>query len=116
MNLIRQPRPSKLCGQCCVAMLTDTPVEQIIKLVGHNHGTRTHELVRVLRMLGFSTVPRLKVVRGALPERCICKALVPGKAGWHWVVHYKGKIYDPDAGIWDVDTYNLKITSFLPVQ
>lgn len=102
MRQLVQPN-SRTCGQTCVAMAADLDIEAAIKLFGHKHGTTTRAMVRVLRHLGFKTGPGLsRITRDRpAPLRSICKMRFRRRdgrgwrSGWHWVLLWDGKLYDP---------------------
>jgi hypothetical protein len=120
MELIRQPPNSNLCGQACVAMIARVPLEGAIIMFGHEHRTRTREIVSVLRKYGFRCEDRLIRKRKCLPfpRLCIVKILwrdaSTRKQGSHWIVHWDGKFYDPA----EYETWNWreKMSSFLEIK
>ena len=63
MKLVTQPPNSKLCGQCCVAMLAGITLDESIQIIGHQKGTRTKDLVKAFQKLNIKTAARLKVVK-----------------------------------------------------
>ena len=85
------------CGQIAVACLTGKPVEEIEALVGHAHGSKTRELAKVLRALGYSCLSR------CVPHFRFAKPPAFGlaqmrdekrKSGWHWVAIGEGFVWD----------------------
>jgi hypothetical protein len=94
MILVKQPEGSKLCGQTCLAMILEIPLEDAIVLVGHSKGTKTRELAQALKLWGLRTTGKL-VRRPKIPEYCIAKIPRPRGRNWHWVVYWEGKRYDP---------------------
>ena len=113
MKLIAQPIESKLCGQACVAMLLGIPLEDSIKLFGHQKGTSALMIHEVLATQGIKCDKKLAVA----PYKHLkgwCSAVVTfmkvqmhkDKTGKrpssHWVLNVYGKIYDP--GPYDVHT------------
>jgi hypothetical protein len=99
-DLIQQPSESIICGQCCVAMLTGATLSKVINLVGHRRGTKTKELVKVIRRLGYDCPARLKHVKDldkALyeVERALVKITWDHTRGWHWVAWADGLVFDP---------------------
>ena len=97
MELIRQPKKSKLCGQCCIAMIANITTKESVELFKHPHGTRTRELKRVLNLKGFKTSDRLIRYNKTTisPHLAILKILFKGYKMAHWVVISEGLIYDP---------------------
>lgn len=117
---IRQPKDSLLCGQACLAMITKQSLEESIKHIGHSHGTITKELVKVLKKFKYKTPKKLlrlsyipKYAIAKIPHKNI-KGYPKNARGWHWVVYWNGKRYDPD---WNSPSfcYNVKASSFLPI-
>lgn len=49
---IQQPEGSKLCGQCCVAMVLGVSLERACELVGHEKASRNYELLNALEKAG----------------------------------------------------------------
>ncbi len=128
MKIVRQPKDSKICGHCCLSMITGKSIPTIIKLIGHEEGTTTKELVRILKKLKIKSGKRLKVIKdySELPEKAIVKIKYKYSRNWHWVVFYKGLIYDPGfkrGGVYEINKlYNkgrypttAKITSYLEI-
>ena len=81
-------------------MLTGESLSKVINLVGHRHGTRTRELVKVLRRLGFDCPDRLKhtkKIEAALSKvsRALVKIKWDWRSSWHWVAWADGLIFDP---------------------
>ena len=81
-------------------MLTGASLSKVINLVGHSHGTRTRELIKVLRRLGFDCPDRLKhskKLEAALyrVERALVKITWAETSSWHWVAWADGLIFDP---------------------
>lgn len=113
------------CGQIAVAALTDTPLEQVTEIIGHKHGTKTKELVRALRTLGYACHDRVKPGWAAsIHGFGIGQLRAPGRPGWHWVAIAGGVVYDGNrSGPMAFDEYvryqlaaeQARITSFLVV-
>lgn len=99
-QIITQPLESSICGQCCVAMLTGSSLRKVINLVGHEHGTKTRELAKVLRRLGYDCPDRLRHVKDLEAslrrvERALVKITWKHVRGWHWVAWADGVVFDP---------------------
>ncbi len=83
------------CGQIAVAVLTDKTVEEVEALVGHSHGTKTGDLSRVIRLLGYSCGKRcLPFKPGVKLTRALAQMHKPGYSGWHWVAVIDDAVYD----------------------
>jgi hypothetical protein len=112
MRELKQPLGSNLCGQTCVAMLADTSIEAVCHLMRTRGKTRTRDVVRALRYYGFTVPNRLIRVMDTiepLPKTCIVK--VPHARGWHWMLFYEGRVYDPGTPL-----CLGRVTSYLPVM
>jgi hypothetical protein len=88
------------CGQIAVASLTDSSVEYVASLIGHWHGTRTHELIAALQALGWQAVgQRCRPIGIHWPDYGLLQVRWP-KAGiyrpnaWHWAALGAGIVYD----------------------
>lgn len=103
MQVVFQPKNSRLCGQCSIACLTGERLEFIIGLFRHSHGTTTKQLIEVLWLLSIECGSRLERNTGTFPETCIVK--VNWKKGSHWVLFYKGYIYCSELGKLDFKDY-----------
>ena len=104
MNLVQQPMGSKQCGQACVAMLCGVSIERAIGLVGKKAGTKTKELARACRKLGYHCDSRLSVIGQnynwlLAQENMLVKITWEAtKTAWHWIVVHDRSIYDPAWG------------------
>lgn len=104
MRILKQPEHTNLCGQACVAMITDSTIKEVSDLIGKGGKTQNKDLVRALKDLKVKCVPR-KVKR--LPECDTAIVKVRYCKGWnHWVLWFKGNIIDPGNGIkMDAESY-----------
>jgi len=93
MNLIQQPKPSRTCGHHCLAMILDVPVQDIIEQIGHTHGTKPHELMKILEDYGYKV--NLKPYKNRKYLNRICILGIRWGKGGHWRVYNDGVIYDP---------------------
>jgi len=111
---IYQPYNTNLCGQIAVAVVAGISLEKSIELFGKQGCTRTKELVKVLRQIGFECPDKLQRKRTNL---CIAKLTYPNKRS-HWIVMDGDKIFDGCNGnehgsvTWNSDW---KVTSYLPI-
>lgn len=114
-------QPHNCCGQACVAMLAGIGIRESIHRFQRRGLTRTKDLVRVLRELGYSVPSKLvrKHPAEALPSTAILKMCFyrNGKrqASSHWILRYQGINYDPEREVFHFPV-NGKITSYLPIQ
>jgi len=96
MKLIYQPIDSKICGHCCVAMVSGSELNESIKVIGHKKGTYGKELVKALIKLNCKSADKLKFpLPEKLPDKCIIRIKYESINSGHWIVFYKGLIYDP---------------------
>lgn len=106
------------CGQIAVAVITGKSVREIYKIIGHDHGTKTKDLVKALRKLGYSCPARLKCLKER-PKLAIAKLDHKLRRGWHWVVIDGYKIYDGHYGTKNGTVkwkQGHRITSYLPIK
>lgn len=118
MKLVKQPKGSNLCGQACVATIGNISLEDSIRIFDREGRTNTKDLIYALELLGFVCATRLKRGKPEQDDLAIVKFLHPNRKS-HWVVWYKGKYYDPIAGVSKkVPKYlsESKQTSFLRIQ
>lgn len=114
------------CGQIAVAAITERTVEEIEQIVGHNHGTKTKELIAALHACGFECGKRCARAVIVSPHAFgIAQLHSPDRAGWHWVAVGEGKFWDGHfvSGAWPIEAYlelcsraNCHITSLLEVK
>jgi hypothetical protein len=121
MKLQKQPT-DYTCGQTCVAMVADLPVEIVIAVVKKGPAlwkgaTRTKHLVRALKVLEIRCRRKLRRIKPemSLPETCICVMRITGKRWGHWVVVHKQQIFDPCGGMNPQYRYGEHITSYLEI-
>lgn len=120
MHYVRQPPGSFVCGQTCVAMVTDRTLEEAIELVGHAKSTNTRELVAALRKAGVNCADKLRRISKkwpAMPRRAIVAARNVQLYRSHWIVYWDGKVYDPDDPDFSVPPYppGWEMTSYLEI-
>lgn len=124
MKILRQPT-NQTCGQTCVAMLADVPVEEVCAAIGKRGSTKTRDVISALRAFGLRCHHRLVPLSSApLAVRAVAKVSPPRGSGWHWVVWADGRYFDPQVGLaYEADEFtNLatslgwRVTSILPVS
>ena len=95
---IFEPNPLQ-CGQAVLAMLSDTTVDEIIKLCGNTKETTFKEMKSVLEHFGISIVGGRKEVQNKkdLPEVALLSLETP--KCWHWSLYFKGTFFDPEYGV-----------------
>ena len=104
MPLTENPKhiyePNSLaCGQAVISMLTDTPVEEIIKIVGTEKETNLKQMFSLLEHFGieYDKTRHEAQDKEGLPQICILSLETP--KCWHWSLYFKGKFYDPEYGV-----------------
>lgn len=118
MQWVKQPDGSNLCGQVAVAVVAGISLEKSIELFGKKGCTRTKDVVRVLRQLGFHCPDRLSR-KFPLQKVKIAKLCYPNSNRSHWVVYNENKIYDGINGDKDGNVIwgpKWRITSYLPIS
>jgi len=100
MNLVMQPKRSRLCGQACVATIAGITLADAILAFGTIGGTSWKKVAGVLRRHGFSCPRRLtRVNRQPLPERCIVKIWwAENSHRTHWSIKDGNRLLDPYHG------------------
>ncbi len=109
-HLMQKPNSTN-CGQTCVAMITESNVGTIERIMGtckrpKKGGTRTVDLVGCLKVLGFNPSKKLTRLKNPwddaqdlplLEDGCyILKMTFTEKTNHgHWIVYKDGWIYDP---------------------
>lgn len=100
MKLVMQPKDSRLCGQACIAMLTNSPLEDVIGMIGQTL-TTWNELYSALFQFGITCVPDLEPAFGAFDLPDLAILLCPAGGGMkHAVLYDRGMIYDPGMGVY----------------
>jgi len=92
--MIKQPKYSSLCGQCCLGTILGISLNHSISLVGHKGGTRIKELSKHFDC----NSDRLKI--GKPVNYSICKVHYKKLKGTHWILFKESNIYDPNIGYW----------------
>ena len=112
IQYIRQPT-EYLCGQACVAMIADVPVDDVIRVMNNDQATGKKDIERALDHYGIRQAKTMTKAdnRTPLPPVCILKVLVPGYS--HWILYANGKYYDPEFGLTNELYSKAKIQSYL---
>jgi len=117
---IKQSYSISNCGQIAVSVITGISIKRISAIIGKDEETKTKDLVKSLRELGYRCPNRLKVFKKNIPQLAIGKLSYPNTTyNWHWVAIINDKIYDGRYGNkngkvkWKKDW---KITSYLPCE
>lgn len=114
-SALPQPPGSKICGQIAVAAVTGESVERVIEIIGHDRGTKTVELQRALRALGWECPDKCMQVSAfpTPPELAIAivRPVWRRTGNWHWIVTEWGEPIQNN----EVPEC-MHITSYLPVR
>ena len=114
-----QPRGSKCCGQACIAMIIQESLEDVCGQLGTNRGTKAKKLAEFLQGKGIPCNKRLIRVskKRPLPERALVKMKFDDTHNWHWVLKWRGVVFDPGYRITTVDEIRHsmygRLTSFI---
>jgi len=115
----RKQKPKKRnCGIIAVAIIANCSIKKAEEAIGKTGRTKTKDLQRGLRNLGYNCPSKLKRLKNR-PELAIAKLKYPNSHNWHWVVIYKEKIFD---GVYGDKNGNVKwdegdkISSYLPIE
>ncbi len=95
---IFEPDPLQ-CGQAVLAMLTDSSVDEIIKLCGNERETTFKEMVSILAFFDIELEGSRKQAdkKEELPSIALLSLETP--KCWHWSLYFEGVFYDPEYGI-----------------
>lgn len=113
--LVMQSNPST-CGQACIAMLANADINEVIGVMRTSGSTSIGQLIEALDYYNIKHAPRNMRISKKNPnisEICILTVHMPEYT--HWIVHYKGKYYDPEFGLSEECHSSGKITSFLEI-
>lgn len=107
MKFLRQPKKSFLCGQTCVAMLSDITIDQAIAVFGKSGKTNTKDMSNALLSMDIPHKTPLKRAfpTKEIPSPSILKVSWFDNNGSHWVIYKKGKVYDPAKGVFKLDKF-----------
>lgn len=101
MKLVRQEKGSRNCGQCTVAMLTDTDLNTVISMYGHNSTSTFREAKVVLNELGKQVGSTIKIdnrKNTVFPNRAMIRISKHGKSVGHFIALDNDIIYCPYNG------------------
>lgn len=115
INYVQQPT-FETCGQACIAMLSGSSIEEVIKTMKTKGPTSIGQLIEALDYYGIKHAEKNKRISKKNPKYSEVSILTVHMITYtHWVLHYKGKFYDPEFGVLDDCHPNGKITSFLEI-
>ncbi|MBD5466910.1 MAG: hypothetical protein HDR21_02025 [Lachnospiraceae bacterium] len=116
MKLIKQTNFSA-CGQACIAMIADKPIETVIRDMGTDGPTSIGQLIEILDQYGIPHAEKNVRISKKNPQPAPFSILtVHTNAGYtHWTLLYQGTYYDPEFGLIEGEYPHGKITSFLGI-
>jgi hypothetical protein len=102
-TLILQPPGSYCCGQACLAMLMGWDLADVCKVMGKTGRTRTKEIVHFLDTFGCKCARGRRPLRQlySFPYSGLYWLRFEGRHLFHWQLHWRGKVYDPQGKIRD---------------
>ena len=117
MKLVKQINSSS-CGQACIAMISNKPIETVISDMKTEGPTSIGQLIDILDQYGIPHAPRNTRISKKNPQPYPFSILtVHTHAGYtHWTLLYNGKYYDPEFGIIEGEYPYGRITSFLGIS
>lgn len=116
MELVMQPTFST-CGQACIAMITGTDINQVIKDMKTSGPTSIGQLIEALDFYGVKHAQKNLRISKKNPVQSEYSILtLHMAAGYcHWVLYYHGKYYDPEFGLLTECHPEGRITSFFSI-
>lgn len=116
MNLVKQINCTS-CGQACIAMIANKPIETVIKDMKTDGSTSIGQLMDILDKYGIPHAERNTRISKKNPEPYPFSILtVHTNGGYtHWTLLYNGMYYDPEFGLIEGAYTFGKITSFLGI-
>jgi hypothetical protein len=103
------------CGQVAVALVAGITLDEAVHVVGHKHSTKTREIVRAMRALGYTCPDTLQRIER--PPLAIAKLVDTRRprSSWHWVVCFGPYTIDGLPGD-PLTMPDVRITSYLPLR
>lgn len=116
MKLVKQINCTS-CGQACIAMIANKPIETVIKDMKTDGSTSIGQLMDILDKYGIPHAERNTRISKKNPEPYPFSILtVHANGGYtHWTLLYNGMYYDPEFGLIEGEYTFGKITSFLGI-
>lgn len=106
-----------LCGQACVAMLAGITIAEVVAAMGLAEWQATmSRMISALDYFGIAHSDVIMYTEGretVLPPCCILMEKMGRYC--HYLIHYKGKFYDPNLGV--LEEYDVsKLLGYLEIQ
>lgn len=116
MKLVKQINFTS-CGQACIAMIVDKPIETVINDMKTDGPTSIGQLIDILDRYGIAHAERNTRISKKNPEPHPFSILTVHTDGGytHWTLLYDGKYYDPEFGLIEGEYTHGRITSFLGI-
>lgn len=98
LKWVKQELNTKICGQCCIAMITGLPLDIIFEQMRSRTSTTLRQVADTLLWFGWD----LDIVaRHDEPSgMCLLHLKQKGNRHYgHWAVYYDGMIYDSCIGV-----------------
>lgn len=101
-----------LCGQTCIALLTDTTVKEVVKQTKCGKGKMSgRKLFEALDLFHIPHAEKMKYTRGKPIELPMCCIL---SEHGHFLLHYDGKFYDNIKGVFTEYDYS-QLVAYLEI-
>ncbi len=116
IELIKQPNDG-LCGQAVVAMLAGVTIQEVMDVMECREWQGT--MGRMISALNYYGIDHSEIIYyterpdGKIPECCIIMEKM-GRFS-HYLIHYKGKYFDPTLGLLD-DYDKAKLLGYLEIR
>lgn len=98
VTIIRQPEDSNVCGQACCAMLCNISLDEACMLARTHGQTTTKILKRILHAMNVMHDDRRTLGAPEPGETALLFFRSKDRKQAHWVLYFKKKYYDPNAG------------------
>lgn len=112
IKYIKQPT-KYLCGQACVAMIANVPVDDVIQVMHNDKGTGKKDIAKALEHYGITQAKTMTKADNSTPLPSVCILKVFYIKYSHWILYYYGKYYDPEFGLMDELYGRARIQSYL---
>ena len=116
---LQQPDDSKVCGQTVVAMAAGVAVDEVIKVIGPDHGTKTGDLRYAFGKYGIKTVGKTLMRwngKDKPPDYALLHMVFHKKGEkfhGHWQLNWEGVIHDPGFKAPEFYSANGRLTAYL---
>lgn len=122
MRYLRQPSNRGVCGQACVAMISEVSIDAAIKASGETGGTHATHIINAFNKLGIKCDQRLTRIKknGMKPDLCMVVLHLEDHEK-HWTIFVRVEnileaYIDPVAGILRGYREGVRETSYLQIH